>query len=284
MRTQLTGSREAGPVAAPEPPAGDSRTGRRIPDRVKSALGFLLLVLAYWAARASGLLPERSTPSLRVLAGALADGLSGGPLLEATGTTVWVALQGLALALVVGLPLGSAIGLSRWTDAFTRVTVEYLRPIPVVALVPVAILVFGLETEMQVFLIALACLWPVVVAARHAVRAVDPLWLDTARMLGLGRWAALRRVVLPAAIPGFATGLRTSAGVAIVVAVAIQIVSGSPGLGRYIAAAQAAGDSAATFAGVVVAGILGMLTNIVLVRLERLLAGWQSASTEGRRA
>jgi NitT/TauT family transport system permease protein len=176
-----------------------------------------------------------------------------------------------------------ALGASRWADSLARVTIEFLRPVPAVALVPVAVISFGLEIGMQVFLIGFACVWPVLVGTRHGVRAIDPLMIDSARMLGLSRRDIVTRVSLPATAPAIATGVRLAASLGVVVAVATEIVTGSPGLGQYLTQAQQAGDDAAAFAAVLVSGLLGLTVNALFVAGENRVAGWQQQSTEGRR-
>jgi NitT/TauT family transport system permease protein len=152
-----------------------------------------------------------------------------------------------------------------------------------VALIPVGIVAFGLQITMQVFLVAFACVWPILIGTRHGVRAVDPLLDDSARALGLSRFQVLRRVVWPASLPALITGVRTAAGIGVVVAVAVELVSGSPGLGYYLNAAQQAGQVPAAFAAVLLAGLFGWAVDLGTRAAEKRLAGWQMHITEGRR-
>lgn len=251
---------------------------------VKGAAGFAVLLAVYELLRLTSVLPEGSAPSTSAVLGALVDGFRAeAPLRTGLLSTAQAWSIGVLVAVCLGMILGAAVGLSAWADALTRTSVEFLRPVPAVALVPVAIVLFGLQITMQVFLVAVACIWPVLVGTKHAVRAVDPLLLDTARMLGLSRMGRLRRVMLPAAVPSVATGIRTAAGLGVVVAVAAELVSGSPGLGNYLIKSQQAGQTASAFAGVLLAGVLGLTVNVVLAGLERRVSGWQIETTEGRR-
>ncbi|MFC5219875.1 ABC transporter permease [Streptomyces coerulescens] len=249
----------------------------------KGLTGLLLLVVLYEAGRASGVFPDEAMPSTIAIVTSAFQEVFSGSLGTATGDTLHAWALGLLSACAVGIPAGMALGASRWADSLAKVTVEFLRPVPAVALVPVAVISFGLEIGMQVFLIGFACLWPVLIGTRHGVRAIDPLMIDSARMLGLSRREIAVRVSLPATAPAIATGVRLAASLGVVVAVAAEIVTGSPGLGQYLTQAQQGGDDAAAFAAVLISGVLGLTVNALFVAGENRLAGWQQQSTEGRR-
>lgn len=249
----------------------------------QGCVGLLVVVAAFEALRALHVLPPGDVPSTVDILRALVAATLSGAIPGALGSTAIAWLAGVAVAAAVGVPLGMAVGLSTWVDATTKVAVEFLRPIPVVALVPVAIVLFGLELSMQVFLVALACVWPVMLGTRHGVRAVDPLQLDTARAFGLSRIEAVRRVVLPAALPAIATALRVGASLGVVVAIAAEIVSGSPGIGKLLIDNQKVGNDDVVYACLVVSGVFGVVINLLLAAAERRLAGWQQATTEALR-
>lgn len=248
-----------------------------------AAAGLACLVLAFEALRLLGVLPETSVPSTAEIFAAVGRTFADGEMGAALGATAAAWLMGLLLAAAIGIPLGIAVGLSRWADDATQLAVDLLRPIPVVALVPVAIVLFGIELSMQVFLVTLACVWPLLLGSRGGVRAVDPLQIDTARTFGLGSVAAVRRVVLPASIPAIVTALRLAATLGVVVAVGAQLISGSPGLGYLLVQSQNAGQNDVVWACLLVTGLFGLTINLVLAAAERRVAGWQELSTEARR-
>lgn len=250
---------------------------------LQAGVGLAALLLVFEGLRAVGVLPAMSVPSTRQVLQALAGSIRDGDMGAALGATALAWLMGVAVAAAVGIPLGIVVGLSRWADDATRRAVDLLRPIPVVALIPVAIVLFGIELSMQVFLIALACVWPLLLGSRGGVRAVDPLQVDTARTFGLGPVAAIRRVVLPASIPAIATALRLGATLGVVVAVGAQLISGSPGLGTLLVSSQNAGRNGVVWACLLVTAVFGLTVNLVLAAAERRVAGWQELSTEGRR-
>lgn len=256
----------------------------RAPRRpLQAVAGIALLVLVFEALRRVGVLPATSVPSTRSIVEALRTSVSEGEMGSAVGYTALAWVLGLLVAAAIGIPGGITIGLSRWADSATGRAVEVLRPVPAVALVPMAIVLFGIEVRMQVFLIAIACVWPLLLGARAGVRAVDPLQIETARSFGLGSVAVVRRVVWPAAIPAVVTALRLSASLGVVVAVGAQLISGSPGLGNLLVNSQNAGRNDVVWACLLVTGAFGVTVNLLLAAAERGVAGWQTLSTEGRR-
>jgi ABC-type nitrate/sulfonate/bicarbonate transport system permease component len=155
-----------------------------------------------------------------------------------------------------------------------RAVIEFLRPIPSVALVPLAVLIYGSGLESKVFLAAFASTWPLLMQTLYGVQDVDPVATDTARSFGLRRAQRMLRVTLPGAVPYIATGIRISAAVALILAVTAELVIGNPGLGKLLATAQSSGAYASTYAIVVVTGILGVLVNLVFRAVERWTLSW----------
>ncbi|MEV6342992.1 ABC transporter permease subunit [Actinoplanes sp. NPDC051851] len=219
---------------------------------MRGVTGFAVLLLGWEGLRMLRVLPPTAAPGVRDVVASADAGL-----VRAAGETLLAWALGLALAAVIGIGLGVLVGLSRWADDATRPTTEFLRPIPVVALIPVAIVLIGIDTRMQAALVGLACLWPLMISTRFGVRDVDPLLIESGRVLGASGLRLVTRVTWPAALPAIRTGLRTAASLGIVVAIAVELVAGSPGLGHYIAQQQAAGQIAASYAGVLVSGVLG---------------------------
>jgi NitT/TauT family transport system permease protein len=184
---------------------------------------------------------------------------------------------GLTIAVGLAVPAGAALGSSNLAYRGAQAVVEFLRPIPSVALIPLAVLLYGQGLQMKVFLIAYAASWPILVNAIYGVHDVDPVAKETARSFGFGRMAILARVSLPSAAPFIATGVRTASAVALIIAVAAELVAGAEsGIGKFIVEAGSSGERAdLVYAATAVAGLLGFLTNFLLVRVERRLFAWQ---------
>jgi ABC-type nitrate/sulfonate/bicarbonate transport system permease component len=146
-----------------------------------------------------------------------------------------------------------------------------------VALIPLAVLVFGTQLPNKIFLVTFACFWPLLFQAIYGVQDVDPVAEDTARAFGFNRLQRLYMVTLPSAAPYLATGLRLASSVALILAVTSELVVGVPGLGRSINVAQSSGDYASMYALIAVAGMLGILLNATFRRVERRALRWHPA-------
>lgn len=227
--------------------------------------------------RSAGVISTTQTASFEDMVTTAVRGLIDGSLLAPLGETVLTLACGLALSVMIGLPIGLAMGRSRAADATLGLTVDVLRPIPAVALVPVAVVVLGLGLRMQVSLIAFAAVWPIVFNARYGARNVDPVMIDTARLAGLSRWRTMARVVLPASMPAVMTGIRLAAAVAVVLTIVTEIVASGTGLGYDVTTSQQVGDTDRAFAGVLLAALLGTVVNSGVLLLEKRITGWHQA-------
>jgi ABC-type nitrate/sulfonate/bicarbonate transport system permease component len=206
------------------------RTGRR--QGWWLGLGGLLafLVLLELIPRA-GLVPDRYLPPTSRIAQALADELGEPAFWAALGAPLQGWAIGLAVAVGAGVGLGLLLGSVPALRAATGSTIEFLRPIPSVALIPLAVLLFGTDLRSKLLLVVYAAFWQVLIQVLHGVQDVDPVAMDTAHSYGLGRWARVRHVVWPTALPYAVTGFRLAAAVALVLAVTAELIIGSPGLG-----------------------------------------------------
>lgn len=240
----------------------------------RGASGVVAVMVALEVATRTDLLPSRFFPPVSAMLVEFGEQLWQPALWQAVGHTLAGWAVGMAVAFGVALPSGLMIG--TFTPLFhaSRFVIEFLRPIPSVALIPIAVLVFNSSLEMKVFLVAFACTWPMLFQTIYGVRDVDPLALDTARSYGLPASACFRRVVLPSAAPYIATGVRISAAIGLILAVTAELVVGSPGVGRLVVEAQAAGAVTAMYAHVIAIGLLGLMINELVRLVERRLLSW----------
>ena len=191
---------------------------------------------------------------------------------------------GLAMATLAAVVLGTAVGTVPFLRRATHTTVEFLRPVPSVALIPLAVLMFGLQMRAALFIIVYAAFWQVFVQVIYGVADIDTVARDTARSFGLTRRERLRYLVLPTALPYLMTGLRLAAAVALILAVTAEMVIGNPGLGRSIELSRSAGDAVGVYGLVVVTGLLGLLVNAMFRFVERRSLAWhQSVRSEEAR-
>lgn len=213
-----------------------------------------------------------ATPSSTLRA--LVDELSSGALSGEIGDTLSAYFQGLAIAIVIGVTAGVLIGSSRTLLDATSVIIEFLRPIPGVALIPLAILFFGLGVPARRFVIAYAATWPILINTLYGVRGGDRMLHDVAKTSGVGKTGRLFRVTLPAALPSIATGIRISAAIALLVCVTAEFLIGFGGVGTYMERQQIANRLPEMYAAVILVGLIGYLMNVGLRVLQRRTLFW----------
>jgi ABC-type nitrate/sulfonate/bicarbonate transport system permease component len=241
----------------------------------------VLCALALWELVVrTGLLSETSFPPMTDTVAELVRQLGTGDFWTAVLNTLQGWALGLGLAILLAVPAGILVGSSRLAYRALRVPIEFLRPIPSVALIPLAVLVYGTGLESKVFLAVFASFWPLFVQTMYGVQDVDPVVTDTARSFGLGRFERIWRIRLPAAVPYIATGVRISSAVALILAVTAELVIGSAGLGRSISVAQSGGAIDVMYALIIATGIIGWLLNILATRGERRVLHWHPSQRE----
>ena len=245
---------------------------------ISSLGGAVAVLLLFEILTRSGVLPARFLPPPSEVIATLV-GLLGGPATwAAIGLTLLGWALGLGIAIVIAIPLGTLLGVSELAYRATRAIVEFLRPVPSVALIPLAYLVFKPGTiDGKVFLAAFAAVWPLLVQTIYGVRSINPIQLDTARSFQVPRWSTFARVVLPGSIPYLATGVRISSSVALILVVTGEIIMGAPGVGMQINLASQGGAVPEMYAYVVIAGVLGLGLNLGFAALERRALHWHAS-------
>jgi len=229
-------------------------------------------VLALWELLSrAGVLSEDgfSRPSRFLVAGARA--LADGTLLAQTAQTFAAAAQALAVAAIAGIVLGALLGLFRPLERAAQLTIDALRPIPSVALIPLALLLFGFSRNMSAAVAAFACFWPILIVTIAAVRGVDARLIEVGRLLGFSAPKIIAKLALPAALPRILVGIRVAAGIAIVVTVTTEIVTNPRGLGFAMTMAAQSLQADLVWATLLWVGVIGWLVNWGLERLERWL-------------
>ncbi|WP_427118003.1 ABC transporter permease [Pseudarthrobacter scleromae] len=224
-----------------------------------------------------GLIDERFLPPASEVIAALVVDFGLTAFWVAVGETMKAWFLGLLMAVAAAVLLGFIIGSSDFLRKATNSTIEFLRPIPSVALIPLAVLLFGVKIESSLLLIVYASFWQVLIQVLYGVADVDMVANNTAKTYGLGRLARIRYVVFPTALPYLMTGVRLAAAVALVLAITAELVIGSPGLGREIALAQSGGAISGMYALVLATGLIGVLINMLMRQIEKRILGWHSS-------
>jgi ABC-type nitrate/sulfonate/bicarbonate transport system permease component len=231
-----------------------------------------LVVAAEVAARVTGWESSLlAAPS--AIAVAFATAVTDGTLATATLQTLATSLGGLGIGAGLGLAIGILLGLVRTADRLMEFSIEAFRPIPAVAMIPIALLVFGFGFRMEIAIVAFAAFWPVLILSRSAVAGVEPRLIQVARALGFGMAARVWKIVLPAALPRIFVAFRLAAGIALIVAVTVEIAANPLGLGYNMMLAQQTLRPELMLALLVWLGIVGWGMNQALVWSQRRLFG-----------
>lgn len=260
----------AGPSSARKPL---TRTGRY----VRGVIGLLVIVAADEALGRAGIVNEDSFPPASTVLKRAVELFGDSEFINVhLRSTLSAWGLGLLIATLVAVPLGVLLGSVPIVNTATRSLVEFLRPIPSVALIPLVGLILGSGLQMKVTLIVYAAVWPVLFNTVYGLRDVDPVAKETMRTFGFGPLAVLWRVGLPAAAPFIYTGVRMASSIALILTVGTEILSGfGEGVGIFIAmAGNDPSGTADVLAGTVWAGCLGLIVNAVLVGGERRLFRW----------
>ena len=194
-------------------------------------------------------------------------GLGDGSLLIATLQTCETALLGLAIATAIGIAVGTILGLAPTAERIAGPTIEALRPIPAIAFMPLALMMFGFGVGLEASIVAYACVWPILIVTISAVRAIEGRLLEVAAVLELPVWKRMTKIVLPAAFARINVGLRVAAAISLVVAVTIEIVLNPRGLGYHLVLAQQSLQIGLMWAQLVWLCLLGFVLNLLLSRL-----------------
>ena len=241
------------------------------------AAGVLAFLLVWQMIPLLGIVDQQFLPSATQTIAQLASNATGSAFWFDVRDTMTAWAVGLGIATVAAVILGTLIGMIPVVRRGTHTTVEFLRPIPSVALIPLAVVMFGLNLQSALVIVVYASFWQVFVQVLYGVADVDAVARDTAKSYRLPRHTRFFRLVLPTALPYIMTGLRLGATVALILAVTAEITIGNPGLGRTIVMAQSAGNSVQVFATVIVTGILGLIINMVFRAIERKSLSWHQS-------
>lgn len=183
--------------------------------------------------------------------------------------------QGYLAAIVIAIPIGVLIGWSRRAARLVDPTIQGLRPIPITAWLPFSIALFGIRDFGAIFLIGLGAFYPIVVNTTQGARDVNPMLIRAAAMMGAGQWQVLTRVVFPSALPSIFTGLRIGLGIAWTAVIVAEMVAVRSGLGYVLWDAYYVGRMDIVVADMVSIGLLGFLTDRLIVLIESQILRWR---------
>lgn len=225
----------------------------------------VVLILLWQLVIVAGILKYKYLPSPVAVFKAFLTLAKSGQLLANTGHTLEVTIVAWVIASVAGIAIGAAIGLSLPLWRSIMASVDVLRSIPIIAMIPVGVIIFGFTFKLEVVVAIYGALWPVVVNTVSGVRQTQMVLLDVAAMLRMSRFERLRKIILPAGLPFILVGLRLGLGLALVLSVVTEIVGTPKGIGYALISAEQAIQPAEMFAYIVMVGIVGYLMNALFV-------------------
>ncbi|MEV0238285.1 ABC transporter permease [Nonomuraea sp. NPDC050786] len=251
-------------------------TGARLLRGAVGAAGFLAFGEVVIRFGLQGL----GTPPPSVILYEAARMLADPDFLAGVGATLTNWAFGLLIATAVAVPLGVLLGALAPLERAIRPVLEFMRPIPSVAIIPLAILLIPADELMKVSVIVYASIWPILINTLYGMHDVDPQAKESLRSFGFGETAVLARVSLPSAAPFVATGIRIAAGVALVLAVSAELIAGGvAGIGVYVNVAGSGNRMDLMLAATFWAGVIGVIANVALLAGERRLFRWHRVRT-----
>ncbi|ABD09638.1 ABC transporter permease [Frankia sp. CcI156] len=250
--------------------------GRRwIPPEVRRFTGPALLFAAWWTVTGFGLVSDQSLASPAAVFGAGRELWNSGELLDSLGISLYRCGVGLILGVTIGLTLAVIAGFFRAGQDVVDSAMNFLRTIPVIALLPLIIVWIGIGEEAKIFLITVGVSFPIYMNTYSAIRGVDIKLVEAGQTFGLGRFGLIRRVIVPGALPGFLVGLRWALGVAWLLLVFAEQVNTDKGIGYLLNSAQSWNRTDIMVLCLVIYGILGLVSDGMVRILERTLLSWR---------
>jgi NitT/TauT family transport system permease protein len=257
--------------------AGPGGMRSRMASAFRIVIGIVAFFLVLEFITSLGLVPAIYLPRASTVVERMAELLIDPAFLKQVLATLEAWAVGLALATAISVPAGILIGTSEIAYKMTAPVIEFMRPIPSVALIPLAILLWGQGFSMKIILVAYATTWPILFNTVYGVHDVDPIAVQTARCFGLRQRAILWRICLPTAAPLVFTGIRLSASIGLIVVVGSELLASTDsGIGSYILFVSLnGGHMDSVLAGAAIAGIVGVLINSMLGMIDRSLFAWR---------
>jgi sulfonate transport system permease protein len=250
---------------------------------MRSAINILIppvvavaMVASWWLISSAALISPIYFPSPELTLNALLRGLRQGDLLSQFAATTARMLVGWLIASIIGIALGSIIGMSHRARVFLTPTLELLRPLPASAVIPLAIAFLGLSENMVLAVIAFGAVWPMLLATVQGFAAVEPRLYEVSRILKTPALSVIFKIALPSALPDILSGLRISMNVALILTIVGEMLAGSSGIGQWILYSARSFQTSNVFAGVILIGLLGFTTTKLLEMLEDKFLVWQA--------
>jgi len=243
--------------------------------RLLQLLTFVVALMVWAIVTFTGLISPLALPSPIDVGKLFAIAVISPEYWLAVGQTLGGALIGLIIAAVVGIPLGLVTGTYSVAEKSSRLLVDMLRSFPVIAILPVFLLIIGSNDRMKITVVFIACVFPIFLQAQYGAQSVGSMVAETVRCYRIPRLLRFRKVILPAATPSIMTGVRLAATTAVLVAVGVEILTTLPGVGHQVLLDQINGNTPRAYVFILTAGLLGYAVNFLSELAEKRLLRWR---------
>lgn len=244
-----------------------------------SVLSGCILIGIWTFVTLSGLVDGNTLPSpvtlLQTMAELATDGYSGSTLWGHIGISVFRALSGFALAILIGVPMGLLIGRNKVMEALFAPIIGFFRPIPPIAFITLFVFYFGIGEGPKIGLIFMACLWYVILNSAEGVRNIPDLIIRAGENIGLNKFQLFFRVVLPASLPAIMTAIRAASAISWTLVVASELIGAQAGLGFLILDSAQYFNIPVTYVGIIIIGLIGLIWELVISAIQRRVLHWQ---------
>ncbi|MER0124651.1 aliphatic sulfonate ABC transporter permease SsuC [Franconibacter daqui] len=235
------------------------------------------IIVIWQFASQSGWLSTRILPSPEGVVEAFWNLSASGELWHHLAISAWRALIGFSIGGALGLMLGLISGLSRWGERLLDTSIQMLRNVPHLALIPLVILWFGIDESAKIFLVALGTLFPIYINTWHGIRNIDQGLLEMARSYGLSGFSLFAQVILPGALPSIMVGVRFALGLMWLTLIVAETISANAGIGYLAMNAREFLQTDVVVVAIVLYALLGKLADVSAQQLERLWLRWHPA-------
>jgi NitT/TauT family transport system permease protein len=278
--SSLADTRLTRPVAQPNTTAHEVVIARRrrLQEQILTIGSPILLILLWELLSRVGVLDRRFFPAPSSIVGTFGALLSSGELMADVHDTLLRLFVGLMLGGIPGLIIGAIMGLSPLARAFFKPVVAALFPIPKIAVLPLIFLIFGLGEEAKYVSVAIGIVFLMLINTMAGVMAIDQIYFDVGKNFGANRWQFFHTIAVPGAMPGILTGLQLSLTIALLVCVATEFVGAKSGLGYLIWNSWQTFSVSTMYVGLVVCALLGVVFQLIVEVLERVLIPWKHRS------
>ena len=248
--------------------------------KIKNYSGFLLIVvlIIVWEIYSRAISDSLYLPPFSDIFRTCVLQLTTATYLQDIGYSLMRCFTGYFLASLIMIPLGVLMGRNNLVYSLFEPLVEFFRPMPSAAIIPIAILFFGIGDKMKLFVVFFGASWPILINTIDGVRGVEPMYIQTGMVFGFSPQKILYKIIIPASLPGIFTGMRISVAIALILVITVEMIAGGNGIGYFILDAERSFHFAEMYAGVFTIGLMGYGINLLLSKLENKVLWWYKQS------